>query len=291
MSFRVGFHVSTAGGIQNSITKATELGCTAFQIFTRSPRQWQMKDLVEAQVDLFKTNLKKSGIQKDSVAVHMPYLPNLSGPDGESYEKSKKSLTGELIRCSQIGIEFLVIHLGSHKEQGKDNGIKQLLNSCEESVDKYKSEFKRKLDVTILLENSAGQKGSIGSKLEELGEILDKLSSKTYCVCLDTCHAFAAGYDLRTEEACRQFFNEFDKIIGLEVLKFIHLNDSKYEIGSHLDRHELVGNGKIGIEGFRTIINHKTVGNIPMVMEPNFVSIEEDIKNLDLVRKLRKHTN
>jgi deoxyribonuclease IV len=291
LSFRVGFHVSTAGGIQNSITKATELGCTAFQIFTRSPRQWQMKDLVEAQVDLFKTDLKKSGIQKDSVAVHMPYLPNLSGPDGESYEKSKKSLTGELIRCSQIGIEFLVIHLGSHKEQGKDNGIKQLLNSCEESVDKYKSEFKRKLDVTILLENSAGQKGSIGSKLEELGEILDKLSSKTYCVCLDTCHAFAAGYDLRTEEACRQFFSEFDKIIGLEVLKFIHLNDSKYEIGSHLDRHELVGNGKIGIEGFRTIINHKTVGNIPMVMEPNFVSTEEDIKNLDLVRKLRKHTN
>jgi deoxyribonuclease-4 len=291
LSFRVGFHVSAAGGIQNSITNATELGCTAFQIFTRSPKQWQMKDLVDSQVDLFKTNLKKSGIQKDSVAVHMPYLPNLSGPDGESYEKSKKSLTGELIRCSQIGIEFLVIHLGSHKEQGKDNGIKQLLKSCEESVDIYKSEFKRKLDVTVLLENSAGQKGSIGSRLEELGEILDKLSSKTYCVCLDTCHAFAAGYDLRTEEACRQFFSEFDKIIGLEVLKFIHLNDSKYEIGSHLDRHELVGNGKIGIEGFRTIINHKTVGNMPMVMEPNFVSIEEDIKNLDMVRKLRKHIN
>jgi len=291
LSFKVGFHVSSAGGIQNSISNAVEIGCTAFQIFTRSPRQWQMKDLVDAQVDLFKTNFKKSGIQKDSVAVHMPYLPNLSGPDGETYEKSKKSFTSELIRCSRIGIEFLVIHLGSHMERGKDNGIKQLLKSCGEAVDNYKSEFKRKLDVTILLENSAGQKSSIGSKLEELGEILDKLSSKTYCVCLDTCHAFASGYDLSTEEACKQFFSEFDEIVGLEVLKFIHLNDSKYEIGSHLDRHELVGNGKIGIEGFKTIINHKIIGEIPMVMEPNVVSIEEDIKNLELVRKLRKRTN
>ena len=291
MSFKVGFHVSSAGGIQNSISNAVEIGCTAFQIFTRSPRQWQLKDLVDSQVDLFKTNLKKSGIQKDSVAVHMPYLPNLSGPDGETYRKSRKSFTDELIRCSQIGIEFLVIHLGSHMGRGKDNGIKQLLKSCEEAVDNYKSEFKRKLDVTILLENSAGQKGSIGSNLEELGEILDKLSSKTYCVCLDTCHAFASGYDLSTKESCKQFFMEFDETVGLEVLKFIHLNDSKYEIGSHLDRHELVGHGKIGIEGFKTIINHKIIGEVPMVMEPNVVSIEEDIKNLELVRKLRKRTN
>ena len=291
MSFRVGFHVSIAGGIQNSISNAAEIGCTAFQIFTRSPRQWHSKDLVESEVELFKANLKKSGIKKNSVAVHMPYLPNLSGPDGELLEKSLNSFTSELTRCSQLGIEYLVIHLGSHKEQGRDNGIKQLLKSCEEAVDNYKSTFKRKLDVTILLENSAGQKGSIGSKLEELGEILDKLSSKTFCVCLDTCHAFAAGYDLSTEEACKRFISEFDKIVGLGVLKFIHLNDSKYEIGSHLDRHELVGNGKIGIEGFRTIINHKILGDIPMVMEPNFVSIEEDVKNLELVRKLRKRTN
>ena len=287
----VGFHVSIAGGIQNSISNAVENGCTAFQIFTRSPRQWRSKDLVESEVELFKTNLKKSGIKKNSVAVHMPYLPNLSGPDGELFEKSLNSLTSELARCSQLGIEYLVIHLGSHKEKGRDNGIKQLLKSCEKAVDNYKSTFKRKLDVTILLENSAGQKGSMGSKLEELGVILDKLSSKTYCVCLDTCHAFASGYDLSTEETCARFISEFDKLVGLGVLKFIHLNDSKYEIGSHLDRHELVGHGKIGIAGFRTIINHKTIGSIPMVMEPQFVSIEEDAKNLAFVRKLRKQRN
>ena len=197
MNFRVGFHVSIAGGIQKSVTNALDIGCTAFQIFTRSPRQWHSKDLVEADVELFKSNLKKSGINKNSVAVHMPYLPNLSGPDGELFEKSLNSFTSELTRCSQLGIEYLVIHLGSHKDLGREHGIKQLLKSCGEAVDNYKSAFKRKLDVTILLENSAGQKGSIGSKLEDLGEILDKLSSKTYCVCLDTCHAFASGYDLK----------------------------------------------------------------------------------------------
>ena len=291
MNFRVGFHVSIAGGIQNSITNALEIGCTAFQIFTRSPRKWDAKDLVEADVKLFKTNLKKSGIEKNSVAVHMPYLPNLSGPDGEFFEKSLNSFTKELIRCSQLGIEYLVIHLGSHKDRGRDHGVKQLLKSCTEAVDNYKSAFKRNLDVTILLENSAGQKGSIGSKLEELAEILDKLSSKTYGMCLDTCHAFASGYDLSNVEKCKKFISEFDKTVGLGSLKFIHLNDSKYEVGSHLDRHELFGHGKIGAKGLSTIVNDKKMGNIPMVMEPEFVSIEEDAKNLALIRKLRKQPN
>ena len=291
MNLKVGFHVSIKGGIQNSITNALDIGCTAFQIFTRSPRQWQLRELVEADVESFKTNLKKSGIEKNSVAVHMPYLPNLAGPDGELFEKSVNSFTSELIRCSQLGIEYLVIHLGSHKDMGRDHGVNQLLKSCGQAVDNYKSAFKRNLDVTILLENSAGQKGSIGSKLEELGEILDKLSNKTYCVCLDTCHAFACGYDLSTEEACKRFINQFDNTVGLDSLKFIHLNDSKHEIGSHRDRHELFGHGKIGTKGLSTIINDKKMGNVPMVMEPDFVSVEEDAKNLSLIRKLRKQPN
>jgi deoxyribonuclease-4 len=291
LNLRVGFHVSIKGGIQNSITNALDIGCTAFQIFTRSPRQWHLKELVEDDVESFKTNLKKSGIEKNSVAVHMPYLPNLAGPDGELFEKSVNSFTSELIRCSQLGIEYLVIHLGSHKDMGRDHGVNQLLKSCGQAVDNYKSSFKKNLDVTILLENSAGQKGSIGSKLEELGEILDKLSNKTYCVCLDTCHAFASGYDLSTEEACNRFINEFDKTVGLESLKFIHLNDSKHEIGSHRDRHELFGHGKIGAKGLSTIINDKKMGNVPMVMEPEFVSIEDDARNLALIRKLRKQPN
>ena len=290
MNFRVGFHVSIAGGIQNSITNALDIGFTALQIFTRSPRQWQANELVEADVELFKTNLKKSGIEKNSVAVHMPYLPNLSGPDGELFDKSLDSFARELKRCSQLGIEYLVIHLGSHKDMGRDQGVQQLLKSCGKAVDNYKSSFKKNLDVTILLENSAGQKGSIGSKLEELGEILDKLSNKTYGICLDTCHAFASGYDLSTEEACKRFINDFDETVGLDSLKFIHLNDSKHEIGSRRDRHELFGNGKIGAKGLSTIINDKKMGNVPMVMEPDKVSNEEDIKNLALIRKFRKQS-
>lgn len=237
---------------------------------------------------MFKSKLKESGIQKDSVAAHMPYLPNLSGPDGEMYQKSVDSFKHELIRCSRLGIEFLIIHLGSHREQGKDKGIKQLVKSCELALDHYRSHYKKKMDVTVLLENSASQKNSLGDSLEELRQILDKLAKKTYGICLDTCHAFASGYDLSTEESCNQFINKFDKIVGLEELKFIHLNDSKYEIGSHLDRHELVGCGKIGIDGFKTIVNNKMIEEIPMVMEPHVVSVEEDRKNLKMVHNLRK---
>jgi deoxyribonuclease-4 len=288
LPFRIGFHVSIAGGIHNSVLNAQTIGCTAFQIFTRNPRGWAEKELKEDDINMFKLKLKESGIQKDSVAAHMPYLPNLSGPDGEMYQKSVDSFKHELIRCSRLGIEFLVIHLGSHREQGKDKGIKQLVRSCELALDYYGSHYKKKMDVTVLLENSASQKNSLGDSLEELRQILDKLDKKTYGICLDTCHAFASGYDLSTEESCNQFINKFDKIVGLEVLKFIHLNDSKYEIGSHLDRHELVGCGKIGIDGFKTIVNNKTIGDIPMVMEPHVASVQEDTKNLQMVHSLRK---
>ncbi len=288
MPFRIGFHVSIAGGIHNSVFNAQTIGCTAFQIFTRNPRGWAEKELKEEDINMFKLKLKESGIQKDSVAVHMPYLPNLSGPDGEMYQKSVDSFKHELIRCSRLGIEFLVIHLGSHREQGKDKGIKQLVKGCELALDYYKSHYKKKMDVTVLLENSASQKNSVGDSLEELRQILDKLAKNAYGICLDTCHAFASGYDLSTEDSCNKFINKFDKIVGLEELKFIHLNDSKYEIGSHLDRHELVGCGKIGINGFKTIVNDKTIGDIPMVMEPHVTSLQEDTKNLQMVQSLRK---
>lgn len=288
MNFRVGFHVSIAGGIHNSVLNAQKIGCTAFQIFTRNPRGWAEKKLVDTEIESFKSSLKKSGIQNNSVAVHMPYLPNLSRPDSEIYDKSKASFTNELIRCSRLGIEYLVIHLGSHQGQGKDNGTKQLLKSCDEAVDNYRSTFKRKLNVTILLENSAGQKDSIGSTLEDLRQILDKLSSKTYGLCLDTCHAFASGYDLKSPDACNKFMDKFDNIAGLGVLKLIHLNDSKGDIGSHLDRHEHIGLGKIGIDGLSSILNMKPLRDLPIIMETPIDSIRDDSKNLEIVLNLRK---
>jgi deoxyribonuclease IV len=287
LNFRVGFHVSIAGGIQNSVSNAVNIGCTAFQIFTRNPRGWAERELVDAEIESFKSSLKESEIQIDSIAAHMPYLPNLSGPDGDMYKKSIDSFANELIRCSRLGIQYLVIHLGSHRGQGRESGIKQLIKSCERANDIYKSKHKKKLNVTVLLENSAGQKNSIGNSLEELREILDKLDSKVYGICLDTCHAFASGYDIKGAVSCTKFINKFDEIVGLDVLKFIHLNDSRGDVGSHLDRHELVGQGKIGIDGLKSVINSNALRETPMVMEPPFFSPGEDAKNLRMVRRLR----
>ena len=217
----------------------------------------------------------------------MPHLANLSGPDEELYENSLNSFTMELIRTSELGIEFLVIDLGSDMGYGKENGIKQLIKSCQMSVDLFKLEYQKKLDVTVLLQNGWGSKNSTGTTLEELREILDKLPSKGYGICLNTCHALISGYDLRTSDRCNKFIEEFNKIVGLDTLKFIHLNDSKMEIGSHFDSHEFVGEGKIGPEGLKIIINHKSTRDLPMVMQTTFLTIDESIKKLDSVLKLR----
>jgi deoxyribonuclease-4 len=286
LSFKIGFHVSIAGGIQNSVTNAVQIGCTAFELFTRSPRKWNSRDLEESDVELFKTNLKKSGISKYSVAVHMPHLPNLSGPDGELYEKSVNSFSNELIRTSKLGIKYLIIDLGSDMGHGKDNGVKQLTRSCQKGVDDFKSKYQKKLDVTILLQNG-WSRGSMGTRLEELREILDKLSGKGYGVCLDTCHAFISGYDLRTREKCNAFVDKLNNIVGLDTVKFIHLNDSKMDIGSRFDIHEHIGFGKIGVEGLKTIINHKSLRDLPMVMQIPYMSIEDHSEKLKDVRKLR----
>jgi deoxyribonuclease-4 len=186
-----------------------------------------------------------------------------------------------------LGLHYLVINLGHDKE----NGTKQLVRSCERVIDNFKTVYHKKLKVTVLLQNSGGlaavQYNSMGSKLEELREILDRLPTKGFGVCLDTCHAFVSGYDLRTKETCVNFIEKFDEIVNLNKLKFIHLNDSKAEIGSGLDNHERVGFGKIGIEGIKTIINHRSLRDLPMVMEPSFMSIEDDSKILQEIAKLR----
>jgi deoxyribonuclease-4 len=287
LSFKIGFHVSISGGIHNSVTNAVDIGCTAFQIFTRSPRKWDSMDLEVADVDLFKANLKNSGIEKSSVAVHMPHLPNLSGPDGELYEKSVNSFTNELIRTSKLGIEYLVIDLGSDRGLGKDSGIKQLIKSCQKAIDEFKSAYQKKLDVIILLQNGWEPRNNFGNRLEELREILDKLPTKGYGICLDTCHAFISGYDLRTSEKCNGFVDKLNDIVGLDTVKFIHLNDSKMDIGSRFDIHEHIGLGKIGIEGLKTIVNHKSLRDLPMVIQIPYMSIEDHSQKLKDVLKLR----
>jgi deoxyribonuclease IV len=206
----------------------------------------------------------------------------------EMYQKSLKSLTNELIRSSKLGIKYLITDLGSDRGYGKENGTKQLIKSLEKAIDNYKSAYSKKLDVTILLQNGWGFINTMGSNLAELKEIMNRLPNKGYGVCLDTCHAFIAGYDIRTADGCDIFIESFDKIIGLDTLKFIHLNDSKTEIGSHVDRHEHIGLGKIGVEGLKTIINHKSLRDLPMVMQTPLDSIRNHSEELEVVLKMRK---
>jgi deoxyribonuclease-4 len=270
MNTRIGFHVSIAGAISKSVDNALKIGCNAFQIFTRNPRGWAAKPMDREDVKLFKSKLSNSNIQQNSVAVHMPYLPNLSAPDGEIYRKSVNILTEEVYRCSILDIPYLVIHFGSHLGKGAESGINQVVKACNFAFDSYRSTYGRFTPVMILLENSAGQKNSIGSKFEEMRVILDKLNSKKFGVCLDTCHAFAAGYDLRTEYDVNTAIDQFHRIIGLKELKMVHLNDSKDKINSNRDRHEHIGLGQIGEEGFRTLFKNMTIRKLPVIMEtPN----------------------
>jgi deoxyribonuclease-4 len=286
---RAGFHVSIAGGISNSVDNALKSGCNAFQIFSRNPRGWAVKPIEEEEVKKFKAKLAESKIQRNSVCVHMPYLPNLSSPNYPLYNKSIDSLADEIKRCSMLGIPYLVIHLGSHLGKGSDNGISQVVKACSFAFDRYykSSSNQNGNSVTILFENSAGQKNNIGSKFEEIRVILDKLNSaREFGVCLDTCHTFAAGYDLRTEDNVNATIEQFNKIIGLKELKMVHLNDSKDKINSNRDRHEHIGFGNIGIEGFRALLKHKAIMRLPLIMETPDDDKCDDLKIiLDLIGK------
>jgi deoxyribonuclease IV len=285
---KAGFHVSIAGGISNSVDNALKSGCNAFQIFSRNPRGWAAKPLEEEEAKKFQTKLANSKIQRSSVCVHMPYLPNLSSPDSELYNKSINSLACEIKRCGILSIPYLVIHLGSHLGKGSDNAISQIVKACSFALDHYKSSSTQYGNsVTILFENSAGQKNNIGSKFEEIRLILDKLnSSGEFGVCLDTCHAFAAGYDLHTEDNVNATIDQFNNIIGLKELKMVHLNDSKDKINSNRDRHEHIGFGNIGKEGFKALFKHKAIMRLPLIMEtPNDDKCDDLKIILDLIRQ------
>jgi deoxyribonuclease IV len=286
MEVRVGFHVSIAGGISNSVNNAKKLGCSAFQIFSRNPRGWTAKPLLIDEVRSFKNRLYASGIEKTSVAVHMPYLPNLSGPPGELYERSVKTLTEEMERCNLLGISYLVIHLGSHMGRGSTNGIDQLLNALRTAAAVCSKSEK---EVMVLLENNAGQKNSVGGTLEELRLILDRLdSSKQFGVCIDTCHLFASGYDLRTKQDVNIIFEKIKAVVGLKELKIIHLNDSKGGLGSNVDRHEHIGLGSIGVEGITAFLNHRAIQALPIIMETPIDSTRGDEENLRVVLNMIK---
>jgi len=278
---QVGLHVSIAGSIDKSVDNAVAMGCSAFQIFTRNPRGWAAKPLSKNDITSFKEKLVTSKIDRFATVAHMPYLPNLSSPEDDPFAKSLNSLIDEIKRCSKLGIPYLVAHLGSHKGTGDKNGIEKLVkaftNAAKETGD----------DVTILLENTAGQKNSVGSDFEQLASILSQLKpEKRFGVCLDTCHAFAAGYDLRTKKAAALTLEKFGKAVGFERLKIVHLNDSKGEIGCNIDRHEHIGLGQIGEVGLTQVIKFSNSKNIPIILETPIDERRDDLGNIEKVKEL-----
>ena len=275
---QVGCHVSASGSIDKAVDNAVERNCTAFQIFTRSPRSWHAKELTKEVIDAFKSKLKDSKIDRFAICAHMPYLPNLATPKDDAFEKSVNTLVSEVERCAQLGIPYLVTHLGSHLGTGEEAGIKRL-------VDGLTKAGQTKNDVMILLENTAGQKNSVGSDFQQLGEIFKQLKpEKKFGVCLDTCHAFVAGYDLRTKEKVKETFKEFDKHVGVENLKILHLNDARGELGCNLDRHYHLGLGGIGEEGMKSVVKFANKKKIPIILETPIDDDRDDFENVKIAQ-------
>lgn len=277
-----GFHVSIEGSIDMAINRSKDLKCNTFQIFTRNPRGWQSTEIKEEYIDLFKTKCKTYNIK--SPIVHMPYLPNLSSPKNEGYTRSINTLTSELIRCDSLNIPYLITHLGSHLGKGILFGLKRVINACSIALSKADN------NTMILLENTAGTKNSTGSTFENLQFVLDHVKSQNIGICFDTAHAFAAGYDLRSKEDVNKTIDLLENIISINKVKVIHLNDSKYVFNSHSDRHEHIGLGYIGENGFRSFLNHKISKNCPIILETPIDSRRSNFKNLEKVMDLTSKT-
>lgn len=274
----LGTHCSISGGLQNAFLEAERLGIDTFQIFTQNQRQWINKKIDAETKKQFSDAWDKTKVR--IIFSHCSYLLNLASLDAELRKKSITTLSGEVMRCHELGLAYCVLHPGSYKDQTADSAIEKITKGIIDVIEETKSS-----KVKILLENTAGQGSAIGYKFEHLKQIMDGVKSKRIGVCFDTCHAFSAGYDLREKNAFKQTFAEFDKIIGLEHLYAIHINDTKTEMGSRVDRHDNIGEGKLGKECFRLVM--KEFDHLPKVLEtPKEDNWDE--KNLKMLRSLAK---
>ena len=285
----VGAHVSASGGVFNAPLNAMQIGAKAFALFTKNQRQWVAKPLDEETIEKFKENLQKSGILPKHILPHDSYLINLGHPETQKLEKSRIAFIDELERCKQLGLDRLNFHPGSHlvKVSKKDKQNPEIMQPIEEKcLDLIAESINIALDrtngVVAVIENTAGQGSNLGYKFEHLAYIIDKIEDKDRIgVCIDTCHMFTAGYDIRTREAYDKTWNEFEKIVGFKYLMGMHINDSKPPLGSHVDRHHSLGKGEIGLDAFRFIMNDERMNDIPLILETIDESIwEEEIKLL-----------
>lgn len=275
----LGAHMSIAGGFEKAIERGASIGCTAIQIFTKSGRQWSAKPISTDEAIAFQQAKKLFNL--DHIIAHASYLINLASPDDQFTKKSIDALIIELERCDQLFIKHLVLHPGSSLDSNQNESLIRIAHNIDKALDAVPGE------TTILIEIMAGQGSSVGHSFDQLATILDLIKSKERVgVCFDTAHAFAAGYQFNTAESYESMWEQFDKTIGIDRLKAIHINDSKKECGSRVDRHDHIGKGKIGIEAFRLLFNDSRFFNVPKILETPKATLHDDEVNMQLLKEL-----
>ena len=272
----IGAHVSASGGVENAPKNAHEIGATAFALFTKNQRQWVSAPLTEKSIEKFRENCEKYGYQAKQILPHDSYLINLGSPDEEGLQKSRRAFIDEMKRCSQLGLDRLNFHPGSHLNK---LSTEDCLKTIAESINMALVDT---TGVIAVIENTAGQGSNLGFRFEHLAEIISQIDDKARVgVCIDTCHAFAAGYDLHSEDGFIKSFEEFDKVVGFQYLKGMHLNDAMKPLASRVDRHSSLGEGTIGWDTFRFIMQDPRFDDMPLILEtPNEAIWADEIVKL-----------
>jgi deoxyribonuclease-4 len=278
----LGVHVSTQGKIYEAVERGYKLGCNTIQIFSRSPQRWRDNFLENKDVEEFNRRREKFKIKP--IFIHIPYLINLASPSPRLYGASIEAYIEDILEASLLKADYIVTHMGSHKATSEDEGLGRLINALNKILEKTKN-----TNVGILLENTAGSGSWLGYKFSHQKKIMQNLKYKERVgLCFDTAHAYLAGYDIAKKAGLEDTLGEIDKLVGLELIKLIHLNDAKDKLSSHHDRHENIGKGYIGLEGMKRIINHPKLKDLPFILETPKKNDESDIMNLSVVRRLRK---
>ncbi len=276
---RFGFHLSISEGFSKVVDQAEIRGCETIQLFSRNPRGWGFHPLDEEEVASFRFRVKEKGF--DPIFLHLPYLPNIASFKSKFYKRSIQSIVTDLQRAEVLGAQYLIIHIGHRLESSEEEAVDAVIYGIEQVFQRVQN------SVTLLLENTAGQGTEIGYDFEQIKKIIDGIKEKERIgLCLDTAHAFEAGYDLSSEDGIEKTLESFEESIGLRRLHLLHLNDSKTPLGSRKDRHWHIGEGYIGLEGFRRIVNHPLLSHLPGIMETPRRDTVEDLKNMKVIKSL-----
>ncbi len=276
---RFGFHISISGGFSKVVEKAEIRGCETIQFFSRNPRGWKYDSLDHDEAETFRTSIQSSNLSP--LFLHLPYLPNVASKESKFYSRSIDSIVTDLERAEQLGAPYLIIHIGHQMESSEDEAIEAVAWAINQAFDRVRN------SIVLLLENTAGQGTEIGYEFGQIKKIIEGVEERDRIgICLDTAHSFEAGYDLSNKDGIERTLESFDQTIGLKRLHLLHLNDSKTPLGSRKDRHWHIGEGYIGIEGFRYLVNHPLLRHLPGIMETPRKDTVEDLKNMEVIRSL-----